>query len=93
MRLFYGGCGDYFYFTVAKDKADALKNIRKYPGMAWLPVDVTEISDVDGYQICVTEPNTAKPPGEPAPKEIKQQGVKTNAGKTAGKSVKNTKRK
>lgn len=51
MKLFYGGYGDYAYFTAARNKAEAIENIKRLPGMAWLPVEAKQLRMVEGYRI------------------------------------------
>ena len=70
MKLYYGGFGAYFEYTVAETEAEAIKNIGIKINAPFLPITATEITEVDGYLI---EPVTTseKKPIEAEEVEIK----------------------
>ena len=67
MKLYYGGFGDYRVFAVAENEQEAIDVIGKKINAPFLPVTVEEISEVDGYSVCVgveSAKNSAKIPAE-----------------------------
>lgn len=50
-KLWYGGYGKYNYYVVAGDKEEALEVLRDKYNMRALPVDCTEINNIDGHII------------------------------------------
>lgn len=77
MKLYYGGFGDYAMFTAAENEKQAIENIQKQPGMGWLPVEVKELLEVDGFNVNLVDPK--------APKINAPQEVKANARKPVSK--------
>ena len=53
IKLYYGGFGDYRVFAVAENEQEAIDVIGKKINAPFLPVTVEEISEVDGYSVCV----------------------------------------
>ena len=51
LKLYYGGFGDFFVFTVAENEASAISQIGKKINAPFLPITAQEISEVDGYRI------------------------------------------
>ena len=54
LKLYYGGFGDSFAFTVEEDEASAIAKIGEKINAPFLPITAHEISEVDGYQIVPT---------------------------------------
>ena len=54
LKLYYGGFGDSFVFTVAENEASAIIQIGKKINAPFLPITAQEISEVDGYKIVPT---------------------------------------
>ena len=53
MKLYYGGFGDYKDYTVADCEESAIKQLGIKINAPFLPITAQEISEIDGYQICV----------------------------------------
>ena len=51
MKLYYGGFGDYQEFVVADSEEQAILKVGIKINAPFLPITVTEISEVDGYAI------------------------------------------
>lgn len=67
LKLYYGGFGDYRVFAVAENEQEAIDVIGKKINAPFLPVTVEEISEVDGYSVCVgveSAENSAEIPAE-----------------------------
>ena len=58
LKLYYGGFGDFFVFTVAEDKQSAIQNIGEKIHAPYLPITAEEISEVDGCAITPNGKNT-----------------------------------
>jgi hypothetical protein len=54
LKLYYGGFGDFFEFTVAENEASAISQIGEKTNAPFLPITVVEITEVDGYRIVPT---------------------------------------
>ena len=55
LKLYYGGFGDFFVFTVAENEASAITKIGEKINAPFLPITAQEISEVDGLRISVCE--------------------------------------
>jgi ribosomal protein S4 len=67
IKLYYGGFGDYRVFAVAENEQEAIDVIGKKINAPFLPVTVEEISEVDGYSVCVgveSAKNSVETPAE-----------------------------
>jgi hypothetical protein len=62
LKLYYGGFGDYSEFTVAEDEQSAIGKIGDKLCAPFLPIKVSEITSVDGYDILPTEKCAAQNP-------------------------------
>ena len=51
MKLYYGGFGDYMEFVVAENEEQAILKVGIKINAPFLPIKVTEIVEVDGYNI------------------------------------------
>lgn len=51
MKLYYGGFGDYMEFVVADSEEQAVLKVGIKINAPFLPIKVTEIVEVDGYNI------------------------------------------
>ena len=71
LKLYYGGFGDFFVFTVAENEASAITKIGEKINAPFLPITAQEISEVDGYAIsfCGCDVKTEAPISE-TPQEI-----------------------
>lgn len=64
LKLYYGGFGDYRVFAVAENEQEAIDVVGKKINAPFLPVTVEEISEVDGYSVCVGVANKADIPAK-----------------------------
>ena len=55
LKLYYGGFGYSFVFTVAENEASAITKIGEKINAPFLPITAQEISEVDGLRISVCE--------------------------------------
>ena len=55
LKLYYGGFGDSFVFTVAENEASAITKIGEKINAPFLPITAQEISEVDGYGIGILD--------------------------------------
>ena len=53
LKLYYGGFGYSFVFTVAENEASAITKIGEKINAPFLPITAQEISEVDGLRISV----------------------------------------
>lgn len=70
MRLYHGGFRGVTTFVVAENEQDAIAKIGTKLNMAYLPVEVEAIGDIDGYKIALIDPGEQpKQEVEPRPKK------------------------
>ncbi len=55
LKLYYGGFGDSFVFTVAENSVSAITKIGEKINAPFLPITAQEISEVDGYGIGILD--------------------------------------
>ena len=55
LKLYYGGFGYSFVFTVAENEASAINQIGEKINAPFLPITAQEISEVDGYGIGILD--------------------------------------
>ena len=55
LKLYYGGFGDSFVFTVAENEASAITKIGEKINAPFLPITAQEIFEVDGYGIGILD--------------------------------------
>ena len=71
LKLYYGGFGDSFVFTVAENEASAITKIGEKINAPFLPITAQEISEVDGLRISVCEGDVkTEAPISETPQEI-----------------------
>lgn len=70
LKLYYGGFGDSFVFTVAENEASAITKIGEKINAPFLPITAQEISEVDGYGIGILDGDVeTKSPVSETPQE------------------------
>ena len=70
MKLYYGGFGDYMEFVVAENEEQAILKVGIKINAPFLPIKVTEIAEVDGYNIQIANTTFAEKPIEAEEVEI-----------------------
>ena len=70
MKLYYGGFGDYMEFVVADSEEQAVLKVGIKINAPFLPIKVTEIAEVDGYNIQIANTTFAEKPIEAEEVEI-----------------------
>ena len=73
MNLYYGGFGKYNEFVVADSEEQAISKVGAKINAPFLPIKVTEIAEVDGYIVQISNATFTEKPIEAEKVEIKSE--------------------